>query len=63
MGGWPIKYRDNCWQVRIAEGQDEPKWICCDTEADAFQMSACLDLMHVALEGDRVGEDIARELE
>ena len=63
MSGWPIKYCDNCWQVQITEGQDEPRWIRCETDADAYQMSACLELMGVAMEGDREGDEIAQELE
>jgi hypothetical protein len=59
MSGYPIKYRDDGWQVQTADGN----WIRVDSESDAHTMAASLDLMHVAAEGERVGEGIAEELE
>jgi hypothetical protein len=59
MDGYPIKYRDNSWQVRVLGDQ----WLCVDSESDAQIMSGSLDLMHRVAEGDLVGEDIARKLE
>ena len=59
MSGYPIKYGENGWQVRVSDN----RWICVDSEFDAYAISASLDLMHHVAEGDLVGEDIAKKLE
>ena len=58
MAGLPIKYRDGSWQVLA-----EDNWIKVDSDSDAYKLAASADLAHVALEGDREGEEIAGELE
>src|SRR4051794_14833911 len=65
MGGWPIRWRDNCWQVGVGDAERDSHivWIRCESDSDAQQMSASLELMGVVLDEDRVGDEAARELE
>jgi hypothetical protein len=59
MGDLPIKYRDGFWHVLVGDGH----WVKVESDSDAYQLAASADLARVALEGDREGDEIARELE
>jgi hypothetical protein len=44
-------------------GRGADDWVVCETEADARQMSLSLELEFSVLEGIRVGDEAAAELE
>jgi hypothetical protein len=62
MGLLPIRFRDGSWQVEVAD-RETSHWVRCDSESDGYQLAASANLLFAALDGDRVGEGIARELE
>src|SRR5262245_48267798 len=58
----PMRFHDCRWEVQIRLDH-HTRWIRCDSQQDAQQMSLSGNLAYDALEGKQTGREIAEELE